>query len=149
MSETEKKSSAPGTSAGAAPSDHAGAAGAPDRPPLRKREESVRTILQLPGLAAISLYMLILACVAAVGVVGRHYPPLFLILAGAFFTASFGLMRLFRWAWALTLAAVVLLAAYCFWLFSAQHQGSALVQGLLNLVFFLYMVRLEVREKLR
>ena len=113
------------------------------------REETAKSILQLPGLAAISLYMSILACVVGVGVVGHHYPPLFLILALAFFTASFGLMRLLRWAWALTLAAVGLIAAYCLWLFSAQHQGSALVQGLLNLVFFLYLVRVEVREKLR
>jgi hypothetical protein len=147
MSEKADKSGEPG--AGASPSTPSGSAPAPDRLQPPNREEANASILQLPGLVAISLYMLILACAIAIGVVGRHYPPIFLVLAVAFMTASFGLMRLFRWAWALTLSAVVLLAAYCFWIFSAQHQGSALVQGLLNLVFFLYMVRLEVREKLR
>jgi hypothetical protein len=107
-------------------------------------------LLPLPGLAAISLYLFILAGVIIVGVVnGGHYPPLFLIFAAAFITASAGLIMLFRWAWALALAAVFLLVAYNLWIFSSQHQGAALVQGLLNLVFFLYLVRPEVREKLR
>jgi len=38
---------------------------------------------------------------------------------------------------------------YNLWIFSTEHQGAALVQGLLNLIFFLYLVRPEVREKLR
>lgn len=112
-------------------------------PPLK------RDLLPLPGLAAISLYILVLAGVIILGVAGGHYPPLFLILAAAFMAASAGLMLLLRWAWALTLAAVFLLAVYNLWIFSAQHQLPAVVQGLLNLVFFLYLVRPEVREKLR
>jgi hypothetical protein len=80
---------------------------------------------------------------------GGHYPKLFLIFAAGFITASAGLLKLFRWAWALTLAAVFLLVAYNLWIFSSQHQGAALVQGLLNLVFFLYLIRPEVRERLR
>jgi len=63
--------------------------------------------------------------------------------------ASAGLLMLFRWAWALALAAVLLLVVYNLWIFASQHQGAALVQGLLNLVFFLYLVRPEVRERLR
>lgn len=107
-------------------------------------------LLQLPGLAAISLYLLVLAGVIILGVVGgHHYPPLFLIFAVGFITASAGLVMLFRWAWAMALAAVFLLVAYNLWVFSTQHQGAALVQGLLNLVFFLYLVRTEVRERLR
>ena len=109
-----------------------------------------RELLPLPGLAAISLYLLVLAGVISLGVVdGRHYPPLFLLFAAAFMAASAGLLLLFRWAWALALAAVFLLASYNLWIFSAQHQSPALVQGLLNLVFFLYMVRIEVRSRLR
>ena len=64
-------------------------------------------------------------------------------------TAGLGLMLMLRWAWALTLAAVLLLAAVFFWRFSAGHQLPYIVQGLLNLVFFFYLVRAEVREKLR
>jgi hypothetical protein len=109
-----------------------------------------RQLLPLPGLAAISLYLLLLAGVVILGVAaGSHYPPLFLVFAAGFISASAGLLMLFRWAWALALAAVFLLVIYNLWIFSSQHQGAALVQGLLNLVFFLYLVRPEVREKLR
>jgi hypothetical protein len=107
-------------------------------------------LLALPGLAAISLYLLLLSGVIILGVVGgRHYPPLFLVFAAMFITASAGLLRLLRWAWALALAAVFLLVVYNLWIFTSLHQLPALVQGLLNLVFFLYLVRTEVRERLR
>ena len=106
-------------------------------------------LLLLPGVAAISLYLLVLAGVIILGVAGgRHYPPLFLVLAAAFMAASAGLLMLLRWAWALALAAVFLLACYNLWIFSGEHNPAALIQGLLNLVFFLYLVRGEVREKL-
>ena len=104
----------------------------------------------LPGLAAICLYLLLLSGVIILGVVGgHHYPPLFLVFAAIFMAASAGLLLSFRWAWALGLGAVFLLAAYNVWIFSAQRQVPALVQGLLNLVMFLYLVRPEVRANLR
>lgn len=107
-------------------------------------------LLQLPGLAAISFYLLVLAGIIILGVVaGGHYPAVFLLFAAVFITASGGLLLLFRWAWALALAAVFVLVIYNAWIFSSQHQGAALVQGLLNLVFFLYLIRPEVRERLR
>ena len=107
-------------------------------------------LLPLPGLAAIAIYLLVLAGVIVSGVVGgRHYPPLFLLFAAAFTTASGGLVMLFRWAWSLALAAVLMLVIYNIWIFSMQQQAPALVQGLLNLIFFLYLVRPEVRARLR
>jgi hypothetical protein len=70
------------------------------RPPRRE-------LLPLPGLAAISLYLLVLAGVIVLGVVGgRHYPPLFLVFSAAFIAASAGLLLLLRWAWAMALGAV-------------------------------------------
>jgi len=118
----------------------------PAERPLLVRAE----LLPLPGLAAIALYLLVLAGVIVVGVVGgRHYPPLFLMFAAAFITASGGLLMLFRWAWSLALAAVLLLVVYNLWIFSTLDLAPALVQGLLNLVFFLYLVRTEVRTRLR
>jgi hypothetical protein len=108
-----------------------------------------RDLLQLPGLAAIGVYLAVLATVIVVGVVGRHYPPLFLIFSVLFFAASAGVMLLLRWAWALALAAVLLLAIYNSWIFTSEHLAPALVQALLNWVFFLYMIRAEVRSKLR
>ena len=118
----------------------------PKSDPQPKRAD----LLPLPAMAAISLYLLVLAGVIIVGVVGtRHYPPVFLFFALCFVAASTGLLRLKRWAWALALSAVCLLTVYNLWFFTSQHQPPALVQGLLNLVFFLYLVRTEVRDKLR
>ncbi len=56
---------------------------------------------------------------------------------------------LFRWAWAMALAAVLLLAGYNLWIAVALRQPPSAIQGLLNFVFFLYLVRPDVREKLR
>jgi hypothetical protein len=106
-------------------------------------------LLQLPGLAAIGLYLAALAGVLIVGVAKGAYPPLFLVFPVLFFAAAGGLMLLFRWAWALALSAVLLLAVYNMWIFSSQHLVPSLVQALLNWVFFLYLVRIEVRSKLK
>jgi hypothetical protein len=115
-----------------------------------KDSSAAGRVLPLPGLAAIALYLLILAGVIILGVVaGGHYPPVFLVFSALFMASSAGLLMLFRWAWSLALAAVVLLAGYNLWLFASEHQPAGLVQGGLNLVFFLYLIRTEVREKLR
>ena len=105
--------------------------------------------LLLPGVVAIALYMLVLAAVVTFGVVGKHIPWIFLLLAPFFVTASLGLLRMFRWAWALTLSAVFLLMGYNFWIFASQKQPPGIIQGLLNLVFFFYLVRVDVRSRLR
>ncbi|HEV2323030.1 MAG TPA: hypothetical protein VGS10_03660 [Terracidiphilus sp.] len=110
---------------------------------------SRRGLLPLPGVAAIALYMVILAGVGILGVAGGHMPAVYLLFSAAFVTAGLGLMLLLRWAWALTLAAVLLLAGLFFWRFANGHALPYVVQGLLNLVFFFYLIRNEVREKLR
>ncbi len=116
----------------------------------KDQQRSPAERLPLPGLAAISLYLLLLAGVVILGVlVGRHYPLIFLAFAAVFIAASAGLFLLLRWAWALALGAVFLLVVYNLWIFSSQHFWPALVQGLLNLVFFLYLTRSEVRKQLR
>jgi hypothetical protein len=120
----------------------------PDRRSSLRQAGSIP--LPLPGLAAIALYLVVLSGVIILGVVsGRHYPAVFLVFSALFMAASGGLLMSFRWAWALALAAALLLAAYNLWIYSNSHQPAGLVQGLLNLVFFLYLVRAEVREKLR
>jgi len=107
------------------------------------------SVLPLPGMIAIGLYMLVLAATVTFGVVGGHIPKLMLILAPFFVTASFGLLRMFRWAWALTLAAVFLLMTYNLWIFFEHREAPGAIQGVLNLVFFLYLVRVDVRSRLR
>jgi hypothetical protein len=115
-----------------------------ETPSSKKRE-----LLPLPGLGGIALYMLVLAGVSILGVVNGQFRPTYLVFSAFFFTAALGLLLMFRWAWALSLAAVVLLVTLFTWKFLTEHQYPFLVQGLLNLVFFLYLVRTEVRSKLR
>ena len=103
----------------------------------------------LPGLVAISLYLLLLSVVIVIGAVGGHYPKLFLLLPVFLLASCGGLLMLFRWAWVMALAAVLLLSGYNLWVFAQWHLAPSLIQGLLNLVFFLYLIRTEVREKLR
>lgn len=111
-------------------------------------ESPRRNLMPPPGLAAIGLYMLVLAGVSILGVAGGKFPPIYLVFSATFIAAALGLLMMLRWAWALTLGAVVLLMALFGWKFAADHQGPYVVQGLLNLVFFLYLIRAEVRGKL-
>ena len=117
----------------------------PNRPLAPPRRE----LIPLPALAVIALYMFVLAGINIVGVAKGFTRPAYLIFSAVFIAASLGLLLLFRWAWTLTLAAVVLLAGLFFWRFSVQHDMASIMQGLLNLVIFLYLVRPEVRTHLR
>jgi hypothetical protein len=102
-----------------------------------------------PGVAAIAFYLLLVAGTIVIGVVGGHYPAALLIFAALFISASAGLVASFRWAWALGLGAVFSLTAYNAWIFSQQRSAPPAIQGLLNLLFFLYLIRPEVRAVLR
>jgi hypothetical protein len=61
----------------------------------------------------------------------------------------YGLLRLRKWGWALVTAGCLLFAAGDFYSFSKIHQAFPLVRGLFVLLFFLYLVRPETRERLR
>jgi hypothetical protein len=98
---------------------------------------------------AIGLYMLVLAAAVTFGVISGHLPRFLLVMVPVFVTASFGLLRMLRWAWALTLSTVFLLMTYNCWIFFEQRQAPGAVQGVLNLVFFLYLIRTDVRSRLR
>jgi hypothetical protein len=106
-------------------------------------------VVLLPGIIAIAFYMLVLAAVVSFGVAGGHIPALFLVVAALFVAASFGLLRLFRWAWALTLAAAFSLMTWYFWILASTRQPIGGVMGVLNLVFFFYLIRVDVRSRLR
>ncbi len=111
---------------------------------------SIERTPPLPGVAGIALYLALIAGVIILGVVsGGHYPTGYLIFSAIFLTASAGLLASFRWAWALALAAVFLLMVYDLWAGLTQRSLAAGVQGLLNLVFFLYLIRPEVRDRLK
>jgi uncharacterized membrane protein (DUF2068 family) len=110
--------------------------------------------LPLPGMAAIALWMLALAVLGVAGVLTGHYPRGgarvgILILCTVFAVAGLGLIRMRKWGWALTLGAVF--CSMCFGAYSLFrfHQGQWVVMAVINLVFFLYLVRSEVIERLR
>ncbi|HEY4049329.1 MAG TPA: DUF2127 domain-containing protein [Acidobacteriaceae bacterium] len=110
--------------------------------------------LPLPGMAAISLWMLTLSVLGVIGVLTHRYPAgasriVILILSTFFAFAGLGLMRKRRWGWALTLGAVVLCMSFGFYSLFHSHQGQWVVMALVNLVFFLYLVRPEVTQYLR
>jgi hypothetical protein len=106
-------------------------------------------LLRLPGVVAVSLYMLLLAFTVILDVARGHFPPISLVFPVLFIAAGLGLLMRFRWAWALTLAAVAMLSGLFLWNYTNQHLLASLVQGLVNLVIFLYLVRTEIRNKLR
>jgi len=117
--------------------------------PPTGRNSQRPSLLKLPGLIAISFYMILLAGSACMTVAEGKYPPVYLIFAALFITAALGLLLLLRWAWALTLAAVAILSGLCLWSYTNQHVAPALLQGLINLAIFLYLVRADVRKKLK
>jgi hypothetical protein len=103
----------------------------------------------LPGMAAIAVWMFVLCLIGLVGVTTHKLPLAVVILCAAFAAAGQGLLSMRRWGWALTLAAVFLSALYGMWVVVKLHQVAELVMVALNLVFFLYLVRPEVRGRLR
>jgi hypothetical protein len=103
----------------------------------------------LPAMAGIALYMFVLAGVVGFGAATGRFPRIFLTLSVLFVGAAVGLIRLYRWGWALTAAASFLLMSYGVWAYVHTRMAAALVMSFLNLIFFLYLVRPEVRERLR
>jgi uncharacterized membrane protein (DUF2068 family) len=72
-----------------------------------------------------------------------------LILCSVFAAAGLGLIRMRRWGWALALGAAFLSMCFgCYSLFRFR-QGQWVVMAVINLVFFLYLVRPEVTGRLR
>jgi uncharacterized membrane protein (DUF2068 family) len=110
--------------------------------------------LPLPGMAAISLWMLGIALVGVVGVLTGRYSSggakvAVLILCTVFAVAGLGLIRMRRWGWALALAAVFCSLCFgCYSLFRFR-QPQWLFTSVINLVFFLYLVRPQVTGRLR
>lgn len=103
----------------------------------------------LPGMAVVCLWMLALCGLGCVGVITHHLPPGVMIICFIFAIAANGLLKLRRWGWALTLAATFLSLCYgCFVLFHF-HQVPMIVMVVVNLIFFLYLIRPEVLERVK
>ncbi|HTV09163.1 MAG TPA: hypothetical protein VMD97_08995 [Candidatus Aquilonibacter sp.] len=108
----------------------------------------------LPGMALIAVYLLVLAMLNAFaaargsfGAGGAKYA--ILAICTLLVVGIFGLLRLLRWGWAIVSAGCVLMAAGYFYGFHRTHIVPYIIQGLFALVFFLYLSRTEVRDRLR
>ncbi|WP_260703281.1 hypothetical protein [Edaphobacter flagellatus] len=108
----------------------------------------------LPGIAAIAMFMIfmtILNAFAALrgvfGAGGIKYSVLAVCTLLA--VGVFGLLRLKKWGWAIVTAGCLVLSSGDFFFFEKTKVGFFLIRALLVLVFFLYLVRASVRDRMR
>lgn len=107
----------------------------------------------LPGMALIGLYLLVLAMLNAFAAARGNFGAgaakyTILGICTLLVIGVFGLLRLLRWGWAVVSAGCVLMAAGYFYGFHRTHIAPYIIQGLFALVFFLYLSRTEVRDRL-
>jgi hypothetical protein len=98
----------------------------------------------LPGIAGICLFMIFMVMINVYATITGAYGRGLSLAIGIF-----GLLRLTKWGWAIVTAGCLLFASGDFFYFSRLHVGFFLVRALLVLLFFLYLVRQETRERLR
>jgi hypothetical protein len=108
----------------------------------------------LPGIAGISMFMIFMTMLNAFAALNGTYGATaakYSVLAICTLLAAgvFGLLRLKKWGWAIVTAGCLLLSSGDFYFFEKTKTGFFLIRALLVLVFFLYLVRTEVRERLR
>jgi hypothetical protein len=118
------------------------------------RKLQARAHGMLPGVAGICLFMAVLTMINAVAALQNKFGTgngkygvlglCTLLAAGVY-----GQLRMFRWGWALVLGGCLTLCVGNLFVFEKTHAGQFLLQGLFALVFFLYLVRTEVRARLR
>jgi hypothetical protein len=107
----------------------------------------------LPGVAGICLFMVVLTIINAVAALQNkfgtgHAKYGVLALCTLLAAGVFGTLRMLRWGWALVLGGCLTLCVGNLFVFEKTHAGQFLLQGLFALVFFLYLVRTEVRDRL-
>lgn len=123
-----------------------------DENEIKRLQERAKGML--PGVAGICLFMLVVtifnAFAALQGKFGAGSGKYGVLVICTLFAAGiFGLLRLRRWGWALVLAGCLTLSLGNLYVFARIHVFPFLLQALFALVFFLYLVRTEVRERLR
>ena len=107
----------------------------------------------LPGVAGIAMFLLFLTLTNVFAALhnafgnGRGKYGV-LALCTMLVAGLFGLLRMRRWGWSLVLGGCLLLSAGYMYVFTRVHQPFYLVQGFFMLLFFLYMVRPEVRDRM-
>ena len=106
----------------------------------------------LPGVAGIALFLLVLTLLNVFAALSNKFAGAYkagiLALCTLLVAGIFGLLKMRRWGYAIVLAGCLLLSSSYFYYFSRVHQLPTLVQGFFMLVFFLYLVRPEVRDRM-
>jgi hypothetical protein len=107
----------------------------------------------LPGLAGISLFLLFLTLVNVYGALVNAYGKGalkigVLCLCTILVAGIYGVLRMKRWGWAILTAGTILLSAGYFYEYRVVRSPFFIIQGLLMLVFFLYLIRPEVRDRM-
>jgi len=104
----------------------------------------------LPGVAGICLYMMVVAITGVFGALRGVYPTMVALPICTFIVIGvFGLLRMRRWGWALVAAGSLLLSFMYGWMGHRMAIQRMYVMSALDLCMFLYLVRAEVRERLR
>jgi hypothetical protein len=107
----------------------------------------------LPGVAGVAMFLLLLTLLNVFAALNNAFGTSYgkygvLALCTILVAGIFGLLRMRRWGHAIVLAGCLLLSGSYFYVFSKVHQAPAMVQGLFMLLFFLYLVRTEVRDRM-
>jgi hypothetical protein len=123
-------------------------------PPPDPRVPAGANKAMLPGMAAIGVFALSVAMITAFQMIRDNSLPTaaryaVLLICTAVVAGVFGMLRMRRWGWALVSGGCLFGALANFIAFHLSHYGGLLVEGMFGLLFFLYLSRTEVRERLR
>jgi hypothetical protein len=107
----------------------------------------------LPGVAGIAMFLLFLTLINVFGALQNAFgvgagKMGVLCLCTMLVAGLFGLLRMRRWGWAIVCGGCILLSCGYFYGYRMTHGPFFLVQGFFMLVFFLYLVRMEVRDRM-
>jgi hypothetical protein len=107
----------------------------------------------LPGMAMIAIFMLVIAVANSVNVIVHRNVTrasamyAILIVSTLIVVGVFGFLRLRRWGWALLMGGCFFYSLGNVTLFIQTHQPGYLLPAAFAMVFFLYLVRTEIRER--
>lgn len=119
-------------------------------PPPRSDTDDPRI---LPGMAMIAIFMLFIAVANSVNAVVHRSTTRIsavysvLVVSTLIVVGVFGFLRLRRWGWALLLGGCFFYSLGNVVLFFQTHQSGYLLPAAFAMVFFLYLVRTEIRDR--
>ncbi|MFC6645810.1 hypothetical protein ACFQBQ_09495 [Granulicella cerasi] len=106
----------------------------------------------LPGMAAIAIFLLFYAMMMGFAIMHRHFDSSaskvgLLILCTLLLVGVLGLLRMKRWGWALVTGGCLCMSLKDIYLTTHTHDPRFMIPALLELCFFLYLIRTDVRER--